>query len=376
MTTGPPSADSIRIFREKLLAWAAAHPRPLPWKGERDPYKIWLSEIILQQTRVEQGMPYYERFVSRFPTVRNLAAASEDEVLKLWEGLGYYTRARNLHAAAKHVADVLNGSFPDTYAGIRALKGVGDYTAAAVASFAFRLPYAVVDGNVFRVLARVFGIGTPTDSPAAKKEFGALAQALLDPKRPDEFNQAIMDFGATQCTPRQPKCATCPLQTACAAHQTGRIGQLPAKGKAATRKNRFFLYAVFNHRGDTFVRQRRGKDIWQNLWEFPGLELPAPPAGRAETTAVLQAHFFPDGLPAGAVFKGISEPVRQMLTHQNVAAAFCEIEWPDDAQPAVFQSFPFTDCRRLPRGELKKKVAFPRLIDWYLQKKNVTYSLF
>lgn len=376
MTTGQPSAESARLFRKKLLAWAAAHPRSLPWKGESDPYKIWLSEIILQQTRVEQGLPYYERFVARFPTVQDLAAAPEDEVLKLWEGLGYYTRARNLHAAARHVADELKGVFPTDYAGLRTLKGVGDYTAAAIASFAFRLPHAVVDGNVFRVLARVFGIATPTDSPAGKKEFAALAQALLDPERPGEFNQAIMDFGATHCLPRQPRCGQCPFADHCEALAGGRVAELPAKGKALARKERFFIYLVFRTGKETLIRRRAGKDVWQNLWEFPLVELHALPTGRAEVEAAIDRFFAPRGRPEPVRLEGFSLPFRQTLTHRQIAAVFCEIDLPESFQSLVVQQLESSDYQWILFQKLKKKVALPRIIDWYLREKTVTYSLF
>ncbi|HMX40236.1 MAG TPA: A/G-specific adenine glycosylase, partial [Saprospiraceae bacterium] len=233
--------DDPAHFRQALLRWAEVHPRPLPWKGQSDPYRIWLSEIILQQTRVEQGLPYYERFVAAYPSVRHLADAPEEELMKLWEGLGYYSRARNLHAAARHIAYGLGGNFPTDYAGLRQLRGVGDYTAAAIASFAYGLPHAVVDGNVYRVLARCFGIATPTATPAAKRQFADLAQRLLDPARPAAFNQAIMDFGATWCKPRQPRCADCPLSSRCVALATGQVASLPLKSGKAPKKERFFL---------------------------------------------------------------------------------------------------------------------------------------
>lgn len=344
----------------------------MPWKGERDPYKIWLSEIILQQTRVEQGLPYYEKFVAAYPTVRRLAAAPEDEVLKNWEGLGYYSRARNLHAAAKYIAGELSGRFPDTYEGIRALKGVGDYTAAAIASFAYDLPYSVLDGNVYRVLARFFGIRTPIDTPAAKKTFAALAAELLDTTRPGAYNQAIMDFGATHCTPRQPACPACPLRERCAALQTGQVNRLPAKSKTAGKKERFFAYVVFYHRDHTWVRQRDGKDIWQNLYEFPLLELPALPADPADLPGMLLHEFFPGGFPPGAAVRGISRPYRQTLTHRIINAVFCEIDLPDEIEIADFQKTTLENYQRIEHFKLKKILALPRIIDWFWQEKDVT----
>jgi A/G-specific adenine glycosylase len=361
-----------QFFRENLLAWFAKNHRPLPWKGERDPYKIWLSEIILQQTRVEQGLPYYQKFVAKYPDVKTLADAPEDEVLKLWEGLGYYSRARNLHFNAKLIVNDLGEKFPDTYDKIRALKGVGDYTAAAIASFAFGLPRAVVDGNVFRVLSRFFGIETPTDLPSAKKEFAALAQALLDPARPADFNQAMMDFGATHCAPQQPKCLTCPLQNQCVAFQTKRVAELPVRSKAVEKKERFFVYIVANFQKKTFVRKRTANDIWRNLWEFPLLELPAFPADNRELEKLIQKKF---DIGHWTLDIRFSKPYRQMLTHRVVAAVFCEIDFPDHVEPYVFEKPPFENCLQVSRADLKKNIAVPRIIGWYLQEKALTLTL-
>ena len=252
-------------FAETLLQWYEANGRDLPWRRTRDPYAIWLSEIILQQTRIAQGRAYWERFMERFPDMQALAAASEDEVLRLWQGLGYYSRARNLHAAAQQIAAL--GRFPDTLEGIRALKGIGDYTAAAIGSFAFGLPAAVVDGNVYRVLARHYGITTPVGSTVAKKEFTALAQSLLPPERAGDFNQAIMDFGAIQCTPASPACLLCPLAGSCAALATGQVNRLPVKEKAAAVQTRRFDYIYLRHLGRTAIRRRGTGDIWAGLFE-------------------------------------------------------------------------------------------------------------
>ena len=250
---------------ETLLAWYADHGRDLPWRRTRDPYAIWLSEIILQQTRIAQGQAYWERFMAAFPDVESLAAASEDAVLRLWQGLGYYSRARNLHAAARQI--VALGGFPDTLDGIRALKGVGDYTAAAIGSIAFGLPAAVVDGNVYRVLARYYGIATPVGTTAARKEFTARAQALLPPDRPGDFNQAMMDFGALQCTPVSPACLLCPLADGCAALATGQVDRLPVRQKAPEVQVRRFDYIYVRYQGRTAIRRRGPGDIWQGLYE-------------------------------------------------------------------------------------------------------------
>lgn len=363
------------FFRSTLLNWAAQNHRPLPWKGERDPYRIWLSEIILQQTRVEQGLPYYEKFITQYPTVIDLADAPEDEMMKLWEGLGYYSRARNLQAAAKYIAYDLNGIFPETYEGIRALKGVGDYTAAAVASFAYGLPYAVLDGNVYRVLARYFGIDTPTDTPEAKRTFTQLAQQLLDPAQPGVFNQAIMDFGATHCTPKQPKCANCPLQPKCVAFKTGRVAELPLKSKKLLKKNRVFIYAVVKHGEDTFVQKRLKKDIWQNLYEFPLMETEQLPADNRELEQLVRTYFFPADISPGPVLVHISAPYRQILTHQVVTAIFCEFILFPKKSNNLFEKMPFKGWQRVQKADLKKNIAFPRVISLYLQENAPTLSL-
>jgi A/G-specific adenine glycosylase len=255
----------MQSFSETILSWYDTYGRDLPWRRTRDPYAIWLSEIILQQTRIAQGQAYWERFMATWPDVQALAAASEDEVLRLWQGLGYYSRARNLHAAARQI--VAAGRFPDTLEGIRALKGVGDYTAAAIGSIAFGLPAAVVDGNVYRVLARYFGIDTPVGTTAAKKEFTALAQSLLPPDRSGDFNQGMMDFGALQCTPFAPPCPICPLASHCAALATGRIDSLPVREKGAAVQTRRFDYIYVRFRGRTAIRKRGSGDIWQGLYE-------------------------------------------------------------------------------------------------------------
>ncbi len=262
-------------FSQTILAWYAEYGRDLPWRRTRNPYAVWLSEIILQQTRIAQGTAYWERFMQRFPTVQDLADASEDEVLRLWEGLGYYSRARNLHAAAKQIMTM--GAFPDTLEGIRSLKGVGDYTAAAIGSICFDLPAAVVDGNVYRVLARHFGLATPVGTTEAKKEFTALAQRLLPEDRAGAFNQGMMDFGALQCTPQRPDCLSCPLQPTCNAFRTGRVDLLPVKKPATAVQERRFNYIYVRFQGQTAIHRRGPGDIWQGLYEplvqdvMPGL---------------------------------------------------------------------------------------------------------
>jgi len=361
--------DFSDFFRHELLTWHAGHQRPLPWKGERDPYKVWLSEVILQQTRVEQGLPYYERFTAAFPTVRQLAEAPQDAVFKLWEGLGYYSRARNMHAASKHIACELEGVFPDTYAGIRALKGVGDYTAAAIASFAFGLPHAVLDGNVYRVLARFYGIETPVDTPAAKREFSALAQRLLDTKDPGAYNQAIMDFGAGHCTPRQPACGACPLAEQCIAYKSGAVHRLPAKNRAKPKQQRFWAYGVFYHDGHVWVRQRNADDIWQHLYEFPLLELPELPDDPGALPQRLLDHFFPNNPPPGIVPRSVSKPYRQTLSHRIVTAFFCEFDLGENFEPAVLQGSRFSEWQKIEQMNFKKILAVPRIVEWFWRER-------
>jgi len=294
-------------FTMTLLRWFRDNGRELPWRTTTDPYAVWLSEIILQQTRISQGREYWERFMRRWPTVEQLAAATEDEVLREWQGLGYYSRARNLHTAARQI--VASGGFPTTLEGLRALKGVGDYTAAAIGSIAFGLPAAVVDGNVYRVLSRHFGIETPINTTEGKHEFTSLAQALLPADRAADYNQALMDFGALQCTPQSPHCATCPLQPTCDAFRTGRTAQLPVKLKTLTVKERRLTYIYIRYGHETAIRRRPAGDIWQGLYE-PLLA----------TT-----------VPRGAVL--LRRNVRHVLTHRILLADF--YLWQPDERPQL-----------------------------------------
>ncbi len=260
-------------FSKILTDWYSVNKRSLPWRETQNPYFIWLSEIILQQTQVKQGLPYYEAFTKHFPTVFDLAKADESEVLKLWQGLGYYSRARNLHFTAKYIVNDLNGVFPNTYKGLLTLKGVGDYTASAIASICFNEVSAVVDGNVYRVLSRYFGIDTPINSTKGIKVFKALAQELIDTKAPATFNQAIMEFGATQCKPKNPDCMFCPFQESCIAYNKGKVDALPVKLKKLKVKQRYFNFLVFlSEDKQTVLEKREGKGIWQNLYQFPLIE--------------------------------------------------------------------------------------------------------
>ena len=329
-------------FTTTILQWFKENGRALPWRETRDPYAIWLSEIILQQTRIEQGRPYWERFMKRWPTVEALAQATEDEVLREWQGLGYYSRARNLHTAAQQV--VAMGGFPTTLEGIKALKGVGDYTAAAIGSIAFDLPAAVVDGNVYRVLSRYFGIDTPINTTVGKKEFTELAQDLLLPALNREgkgaglFNQGMMDFGAIQCTPQNPSCPSCPLAESCVALREGRIDELPVKQKTLKIKERQLTYIYIRCNGYTAIHRRPAGDIWQGLYE----------------------PWLAEEVPCGAVL--LRQRVKHVLTHRILYADF--YLW----DPAERPSLP-EDYFWIPETDIDN-YGVPRLIEIMLESLN------
>lgn len=342
-------------FALTLLNWFRENGRELPWRQTRDPYAVWLSEIILQQTQVKQGWDYWERFMRRWPTVQDLAAATEDEVLREWQGLGYYSRARNLHAAAKQV--VVQGGFPTTIEGLRQLKGVGDYTAAAIGSIAFGLPAAVVDGNVYRVLARHFGIDTPINTTEGKKEFTALAQALLPTANSQKliansqfpptaaYNQAIMDFGAIQCTPSKPQCLQCPLQETCVAFREGRVALLPVKQKTLKVKERHLIYIYIRYKGETALHRRSASDIWQGLYE--PLLTDALPSDSATGTPV----------ECGAIL--LRQNVKHVLTHRILYADFWL--WEPSERPSLPEGYFW-----IPESDLDR-YAVPRLIEILLE---------
>ncbi len=325
--------------------------REMPWKGEKDPYRIWLSEIILQQTRVEQGWGYYERFLKKFPDVRKLARASDQAVLKCWEGLGYYTRCRNLIHTARHLAFDRQGVFPNTYEEILQLKGVGPYTAAAIASFAFDLPHAVVDGNVFRVLARYHGIRTPIDKPEGKKQFTALAQRSLDLSQPGNYNQALMDFGATVCKPQAPACTMCPLRSTCVAYRDKTIETLPVKSPAKSKRIRWFYYLLPTWNGKIPVRQRTGRDVWTGLWEPPLLESAKPLSFKMLRQKMDQV--FPAHWPATQKgFEWLTH--KQVLSHQTIHGCFVECRL--GRRPDWSTDFQWVNHRQLSR------LPFPKMI--------------
>lgn len=312
-------------FKHKISLWYESYGRDLPWRKTDDPYHIWISEIILQQTRIEQGMSYYFKFIEAFPTVRHLAEASEQHVLKLWQGLGYYSRARNLHAAAKSIVAERNGRFPDTYDAILALKGVGKYTAAAIASFAFRMPYPVIDGNVYRVISRVFGVYTPIGSSAAFSQFEKILLNLIDRERPDLFNQAIMDFGSIHCKPVSPDCVNCIFASECVAYRNEKVDMLPVKSAPPKVADRFFYYfdiqwvvddAVF-----TFIGKRDSNDIWKGLYQFPLLEKCLDDDALVEGLSA----FLKDFCNVPFSIQSVSSPVVHKLTHRTIFARFVRV---------------------------------------------------
>lgn len=345
-----------KSFTQILMDWHRhQNDREMPWKGEKKPYRIWLSEIILQQTRVEQGMGYYHRFIEQYPTIEDLAKAPDQQVFKLWEGLGYYNRCRNLLHTAREIVHQRRGIFPDTYEDLLALKGVGPYTAAAIASFAYNLPYAVVDGNVFRVLARYTGIDTATDSTEGKKIFHDLAYQLLDKKEPALYNQAIMDFGATICKPMSPLCAACPLQSGCGALAKGKVNQLPVKEKILQRRTRYFNYFILEYRQKIWVQQRTAKDIWQQLFEFYLVETEKP----VSWDHSLIQNWLKDQLNIHEpVIEKIEDSLAQQLTHQQIKGQFIHLQL--KRKPAALKGGDWKTITQI------QELAFPKLIISYL----------
>ena len=345
------------FFSAQILHWHRNdNTRDMPWKEERDPYRIWISEIILQQTRVEYGIHYYDRFVKEFPDIKTLATAPENTVFKFWEGLGYYSRCRNLIASAKIIHEKYGGQFPVSYNEILTLKGVGPYTASAIASFAFDLPHAVLDGNVFRVLARFFGIDLPINSSAGKKVFSELANALLATNPPAVYNQAIMDFGAIICKPFLPLCDQCPLQKKCVAFSTDKVNSLPVKEKAPEKRKRFFTYLIVEYKKHFYIKKRTAKDIWQNLHEFLLIE----------TDSVMNEVQLLSNDAFGKFFKNIpyelksmSDISKQILSHQVITGRFfhMEIKEPLDNH----SGYQLITARQL------QMLAFPKFITAYLK---------
>ena len=344
-------------FKRSLYKWYNINKRDLPWRETNNPYFIWLSEIILQQTRIQQGISYYLRFVEAFPTVHDLAGATEDEVLKLWQGLGYYSRARNLHKTAQQIVDEHNGNFPSEYLAIVKLKGIGPYTAAAIASIAFSLPYPTIDGNVYRVLSRYFGIDTPIDSTEGKKQFQEIAEELLDESDPGMHNQALMEFGALQCVPKSPDCNNCPLQPGCFAAQNNKINVLPVKAKKTKQRERYFYYYLLEQNGSVYLEKRTENDIWRNLYQLPLIE---------QTKKLSDEEIVKTGLP---FIKGynynlnsISKERKHVLSHQIIHAKLVRIEISNDVKI------------REPLFKVKtkdiSKFAVPRLLELFFEDLN------
>ncbi|MEQ8909018.1 MAG: A/G-specific adenine glycosylase [Vicingaceae bacterium] len=361
----PKSIDRFIPIHPQLINWYKENKRNLPWRKTTDPYLIWLSEIILQQTRVAQGMAYYQKFSQHYPTVFDLANATEDEVMKDWQGLGYYSRARNLHAAAKSIVNDHGGSFPKEYQAIRALKGVGHYTAAAVASFAFDLPYPVLDGNVYRFLSRLYGIDIPINTPAAQKEFLELAEKLMPNQQAAEFNQAIMEFGALQCVPKNPKCSNCPFQSRCFAYSENKVDFFPVKKKAAKQKHRYFNYFVLQAESEVLITQRTQKDIWHKLYEFPLIESKK----KQNFESLLSLSDIHDKLKGqNFVLESQSEDYKHILSHQIIHARFYQLKVED------LNSLGFTECEIVNLSEFEK-YPIPKLLENYLRQETNFLSL-
>jgi A/G-specific adenine glycosylase len=362
-TASAPALPSPSFFAAALLGWYPRHRRDLPWRHTRDPYAIWLSEVILQQTRVAQGLPYYLDFLTSYPTVQDLAAAPEQEVLRHWQGLGYYSRARNMHHTAQQVVGEFSGQFPATYAGLRQLKGVGPYTAAAIASFAFDEAVAVLDGNVFRVLARIFGLHSDIAAPSSRKEFQAVADAHLPPAHAAEFNQAIMEFGALQCTPAKPDCLFCPLQSQCWAFQHGQVSLLPVKSKAKAARTRYFHYLVLRHGEQLYLKERVAGDIWQGLYDFALVETDTADLPAAEVLRHVEAL---GGVPdTSRVAEDRPAPMlKHVLSHQKLEARFHAVALATALPAAALQDMGLRAYSAAEIEELPK----PVLISNYLAK--------
>lgn len=351
-------------FSKKIVEWYQACHRDLPWRNTQDPYKIWLSEIILQQTRVLQGLPYYQKFIQYYPDITSLAEAKEQGVLRLWQGLGYYTRARNLHKCAREVVKNHDGRFPRTFGELKALPGIGDYTAAAIASFAFHQSVAVVDGNVYRVLSRVFGIDENIASPSGKKFFSELANKLIPIQDPGTYNQAVMEFGATHCLPQNPKCETCVFTRNCFAYQHEQQDTLPVKIKQRKITKRYFYYFLIRQDTKILMMRRNNKDIWNGLFEFPLHE---------EKRAVPPEDIFKKLFPMNRDLKGtlrnrISKAYRHVLTHQVIHAHFIEVDWPSGEVLSAL--LPSSKAKWLSSKQIEK-VPKSVLITRYLEDSSI-----
>lgn len=345
-------ASRESTIRRRLLGWFTVNKRELPWRENRDPYRIWLSEIIMQQTRVAQGTPYYIRFIKQFPTVVDLANASEQEVLRLWQGLGYYSRARNLHATAKSIVSSFDGKFPDKFKQVVDLKGIGDYTAAAILSIAYGQPYAALDGNVYRVLSRLYADDLPVNASTAKKHYQLLADNLLDQKNPGDFNEAMMEFGATICNPKNPLCEECPLQSHCLAFALGKVSELPRKEASRPVRERWFHYFFIHTPKGLYLSQRKPGDIWQGLYDLPLVE---KGDASALTTKDLKAFNFP--VPKKLK---LLHAIRHQLSHQILLISFYEVKLAKE-EKSLSEKYSFVKFDVLDDYPLPKPVE--RLLD-------------
>jgi len=350
----------MKFITRKLIEWYKIHQRILPWRGINDPYRIWVSEIILQQTRVAQGLDYYNRFIERFPDVHSLAVASEQEVLKYWQGLGYYSRARNLHATARNIETNFGGKFPSDYKTILSLKGIGEYTAAAIASIAFDAPYPVIDGNVFRFLSRLFAIDEPIDTAKGKNRFTELANRMMDKSQAGLFNQAIMEFGALQCIPASPDCSACSFETQCLAYSSGRVNDFPVK-RNKTKIKTIYLYYFHIHSGNhIYLKKRKEKGIWQNLYEFPLIESEIP----LEWEDLIGTDDFKTCFPSvePVDFHLVLKNKKHVLTHRILYASFYEV---------VIEKVPESFAQFIPvASNAIDDYPIHRLMQIYLEKSN------
>lgn len=347
---------SLTGFAQKLIQWYLVHKRDLPWRETKDPYRIWVSEIILQQTRVQQGLPYYERFIEAYPTVSDLASAPQDDLLRLWQGLGYYSRARNMHQAAKYVQEELKARFPNSFETLLGMKGVGRYTAAAVASFAFNEKVPVVDGNVQRVLSRVFGIEDDISSPKTQKKMEDLASTLIPASDPGTFNQAIMEFGAQYCVPAKPDCENCIFKQMCFAYQNKMVGQLPVKLKKTKVRDRYFHYLVFKKEGKLGLRQRKGKDIWEGLYEFYLVE-----SIQFLNQEQMEGHLVALKILSSEILR-ISKDFVHILSHQRLHARFYLVSLNHEIH---LEGIQFYDAEEI------EKIGKPILVVKYLEQERI-----
>lgn len=353
-------------FSEKIIRWYKKNKRDLPWRKTNDPYKIWLSEIILQQTRIDQGLKYYLKFCDNYPDIKSLARENEEQILKLWQGLGYYSRARNMHKTARFLVENYRGKFPENYSDIIKLKGVGEYTAAAIVSFAFNKVYPVVDGNVIRLLSRLYGIKTAVNSTKGKNKILSLASELIDQEQPGEFNQAIMEFGALQCKPQNPDCRNCILQKECKAFNEEMVSDIPVKINKVKIKKRYFHYFVLTFENQVYLNKRTSNDIWYNLYDFPHIE-----SNRGfSKNRVIQSFVDQFKTPQNQfTIQNISNEYKHILTHQRIFALFYKINILDQGLFQKLQSLNRSQFVCI-RKETINQYPLPRLIDKYLSENN------